>query len=339
MKKPAIFIDAFISSEEKKKWFDYNLAKFIKQGHDVFIISNKMPSFDKFENVKYFEYDSTNRLLTDGSKYTLTSRMRWEYQLYDGLGNSYFLEGYNTPHGFTNWTILYNLKKICKILKNNGYEYMMRCEYDVVFKNYDLMSTIFKDFGVNEKNKTCMILPGGFGCITNFFLINVNYLDAKIPELENEDDYMKFMHTLYGCNASPVFEQLLYSIIKDDCEYLDEKSTFEFIEHLGVCLSDGDMGFRHNIVYGNILMIPINDNTEFFIYNVHNTSPDGKTYIEYTTENSSGQLSNTLFLLLPGRWIRCPCSKFVEIKTSQMKSDKSVRFDLSKPCTFTIVKN
>jgi hypothetical protein len=34
MKKPAIFIDAFISSEEKKKWFDYNLSNFIKEGFD-----------------------------------------------------------------------------------------------------------------------------------------------------------------------------------------------------------------------------------------------------------------------------------------------------------------
>ena len=58
MKKPAIFIDAYISNEEKKKWFDYNVTNFIKAGFDVFVISNKMISFDKFENVKYFEYDS-----------------------------------------------------------------------------------------------------------------------------------------------------------------------------------------------------------------------------------------------------------------------------------------
>jgi len=336
MKKPAIFIDAFISDKEKKKWFDYNLSKFIKQGHDVFIISNKMPSFDKFEDVKYFEYDSTNRLLTDRSKYTLFSHMNWAHQLYDNSGNSCILQGYNNPHGFTNWTILYNLKKICKVLKSRGYEHMIRCEYDVVFKNYDLMSTIFKNFGSTENSKNCMILPGGFGCVTNFFLINIDYLDSLIPEMETEAGYIKYMYKLYGCNLSPIFEELFYNIIDKKCEYLDEKLTNEYIEDIGVCFSGGDLGFRHEIVYNNLLMTPVNNNAEFF---AKNSSTDSNIYLEYTTEDSSGQSSSTLFLLLPGRWIRCKCSKFVEIKTSQMKYGKSVRFDLSKPCTFTIVKN
>ena len=336
MKKPAIFIDAFISDKEKKKWFDYNLSKFIKQGHDVFIISNKMPSFDKFEDVKYFEYDSTNRLLTDRSKYTLISHMNWSQQLYTDTIDSWILQGRTTTHGFTNWTILYNLKKICKVLKSRGYEHMIRCEYDVVFKNYDLMDTIFKNFGTTENSKTCMILPGGFGCITNFFLINIDYLDSLIPEMETESGYIKFMYKLYGCNLSPIFEELFNNILDNKCEYLDEKLTNEYIEDLGVCISGGDLGFRHEVLSNNLLMTPVNNNTEFFMLN---SSTDSNIYLEYTTEDPSGQSSSTLFLLLPRRWVRSPCSKFVEIKTSHMKSDKSVRFDLSRPCDFTLVRN
>jgi hypothetical protein len=181
-----------------------------------------------------------------------------------------------------------------------------------------------------------MILPGGFGCVTNFFLINIDYLDSLIPEMETEAGYIKFMYKLYGCNLSPVFEELFYNIIDKKCEYLDEKLTNEYIEDIGVCFSGGDLGFRHEIVYNNLLMTPVNNNTEFF---AKNSSTDSNVYLEYTTEDSSGQSSSTLFLLLPGRWIRCKCSKFVEIKTSQMKYGKSVRFDLSKPCTFTIVRN
>ena len=336
MKKPAIFIDAFISDKEKKKWFDYNLSKFIKQGHDVFIISNKMPSFDKFEDIKYFEYDSTNRLLTDRSKYTLISHMNWAHQLYTDTIVSWILQGRTTTHGFTNWTILYNLKKICKVLKSRGYEHMIRCEYDVVFKNYDLMDTIFKNFGSTENSKTCMILPGGFGCITNFFLINIDYLDSLIPEMETESGYIKFMYKLYGCNLSPIFEELFNNILDNKCEYLDEKLTNEYIEDLGVCISGGDLGFRHEVLSNNLLMTPVNNNTEFFMLN---SSTDSNIYLEYTTEDPSGQSSSTLFLLLPRRWVRSPCSKFVEIKTSHMKSDKSVRFDLSRPCDFTLVRN
>jgi hypothetical protein len=331
MKKPAIFIDAFISSGENKKWFDYNLSNFIKQGHDVFIISNKMPCFDKFENIKYFEYDSKNRLITDSSKYTLYTAMNWWLELGGGS-----LIGQSKVHGFTNWTILYNLKKICKVLKSYGYEYMIRCEYDVVFKNYDLMNTVFKDFDTNEKSKTCMIMSGDYGCTTNFFLININYLDSKIPEMESEEDYIKFLYSLYGCNLSPVFEHLFNDIIKNDCEYLNPNSTFEYIEHLGVCISAGDLGYRHKLTYNNIFMTPITNNTEFFI---QNNSKDTDIYVEYTTENSLGHTTSTLISMKVNHWAIYKCSNFVEIKTSQMKSDKSVRFDLSHPCDFTVVRN
>ena len=331
MKKPAIFIDAFISTGENKKWFDYNLSSFIKQDYDVFIISNKMPCFDKFEDVKYFEYDSMNRLITDSSKYTLYTVMNWWHDLCGGS-----LRGQSKVHGFTNWTILYNLKKICKVLKSRGYEHMIRCEYDVVFKNYDLMDTIFKNFGSTENSKTCMIMSGDYGCTTNFFLININYLDSKIPEMESEEDYIKFLCSLYGYNLSPVFEQLFNDIIKNDCEYLNINSTFEYIEHLGICISVGDLGYRHKLCYKNIFMTPITNNTEFFL---QNNSKDTDIYVEYTTENSSGHPTSTLISILPGCWVICKCSKFIEIKTSQMKSDKSVRFDLSNPCTFTITRN
>jgi hypothetical protein len=336
MKKTAIFIDAFISSNEKKKWFDYNISNFIKSNQDIFIISNKMPCFDKFEYIKYFEYDSRNRLLNDRSKYTLPTHMYWTLQLYDDKGNNLILQGHNNPHGFTNWTILYNLKKICKVLKSYGYEYMIRCEYDVVLKNYDLMNTIFNDFETNEKSKICMIMPGEFGCVANLFLININYLDSKIPEMESEEDYIKFLYSLYGCNLSPVFEELFDHIVKNDCEYLNPKTTFEYIENIGICLSDGDVGRRNKLCYNSIFMTPINNNKEFLMIN---NSIDTNIYGEYSTENSSGQTTNTLFSILPGNWVKCECSKFVQIKTSEMKANTYVRFDLSNPCNFTLVKN
>jgi hypothetical protein len=335
MKKPAIFIDAYISNEEKKKWFDYNVTNFIKAGFDVFVISNKMISFDKFENVKYFEYDSKNRLLTDKSKYSLCSTIDWGYQLYDEWGGCFF-SGRSYIHGFTNWTVLYNLKKICKVLKSYGYEHMIRSEYDVIFKNYDLMNTIFKDFGSTEKSKTCMILKDQFGCTTNFFLIDVNYIDSIIPEMETEDDYIKFIHSLYGRNLSPVFEELFHNIIKNNCEYLDKPFTYAHIENIGACESSGDTGFRHDITYGSILMTPINNNTEFFM---HNGSDDTSIYIQYTTADALGNPITTIHEVLPKNWNRFKCSNFVEIKTSQMKLGKYLKFDLSKPCTFTIVRN
>lgn len=336
MKKPAIFIDAFINNTDKKTIFDYNVSNFIKNNWDVFIISNKMLSFDKFSEVKYFEYDCNNRLLLNVDKYKLTSNMEWRYQLRYSNGVSSFLHGKTKMHGFTNWTILYNLKRICKVLKRFGYDYMIRYEYDVLLKDYNLMDTIFKKFGQTEKSKNCMILPGGFGCATNFFLINVDYLDSKIPDLETEEDYLNFMRGLYGDNISPVFENLFKDIIISDCEFLDENETYQYIENLSAFISEtGDLGYRHKVVYKSLLMTPINDNTEFIIHN----STKNRIYVNYITYDETGNLSDTLHIIHPNYWVKMPCRKSVEIKTSEMPVDKSIIFDLSEPCLFTFTLN
>lgn len=337
MKKPAIFIDAFIDSFDKKTTFDYNLSNFIKNNWDIFVISNKMISFDKFSDIKYFEYDCHNRLLLNRDKFKLISRQQWvKYLLFEN--GSTHLYGESVTHGFTNWTILYNLKRICKVLKRFNHDYMIRCEYDVIFKDYNLMETIFKKFGETEKSKNCMILPGEFvnwsgACVTNFFLINVDYLDSKLPELETEDDYLNFMYRIYGDNSSGVFEALFNLLIHNDCEYLDSNETSKYIENLSKNLSEtGELGLRHKVMYKSIFMTPVNENREFFIQNF-SSNP---IYIEYKTYDSEDRLTSNLDIINPSCWVRKPCKKLVEIKTSEMPNNKSVSFDLSEPCGFNI---
>ena len=338
MIKPAIFIDAFINNNDKKTTFDYNLSNFIKTNWDIFIISNKILSFDKFSDIKYFEYDSHNRLLLNSEKYKLTTLIRWDRHLYFSNGGSANFYGNSYTHGFTNWTILYNLKRICKVLKRFGYDYMIRCEYDVVFKDYNLMDTIFKNFGNTEKSKNCMILPGGItswykGCATNFFLINVDYLDSKIPELETEEDYLNFLYKIYGDNSSSIFEILFNDLISNDCEYLDIDETKKYIENISVNISEtGDLGYRHKIIYKSLLITPINDNQEFFICNLSNNT----VYFNYKTFDSNDQSISSLEVVYPNCWMRKPCRKFVEIKSSEMPNDKSTIFDLTQPCGFVI---
>ena len=337
MNKPAIFIDAFISDDEKKKWFDYNVSNFIKENFDLFIISNKIPSFDKFENIKYFEYDSKNRVITDMSKYKLCSNINWWFELYDDYG-TYYLSGDSKIHGFTNWTILYNIKRICKVLKSYGYEYMIRCEYDTTFKNYDLMNNVFKDFGTTEKSKTCMIIPASFGCTTNFFLINVNYIDSIIPDLETEDDYIKFINKFYGYNLSPVFEELFFNIIKNDCEYLNKEKTYEYIDNISACASSDDSIHRHKIVYKNLFVTPVNNTSEIFFFN---TSKNNKSvYVKYTTYDDSDNLITENVVIESTRWVKFKCFKSIEIITADMPEGRSIKFDLIKEsCAFTLTKH
>jgi len=334
MKSPAIFIDAYITTNDQKKWFDYNLSNFIKNDWDIFIISNKMTSFDKFSEVKYFEYDCNNRILTDTTRYKISSPLSWFYELYNKEGE-YRVEGLSGIHGFTNWTILYNLKRICKVLKKFGYKHAIRCEYDVSFKDYKLMNTIFSSF---NNDKKCMILPGDWGCTTNFFLFDVEYLDSKIPELETESDYLNFMHTLYNTNESPVFESLFKDIVHSECEYLNVEKTFDYIDKISACASSDDSIYRHKNVYKKLFLSPINNNSEFFFYN---SSLNKKNiYINYSTFDSFDNLITSNIVLHPDQWILKSCNKYVEVNTSDMMSDESLKFDLvNEPCKFTMIKH
>jgi len=329
MKKPAIFIDAFITSEEKKKWFDYNVTNFIKAGYDVFIISNKMISFDKFADVKYFEYDSTNRILLDKSKYKLYSKMRWSRVMFPAGGNPQEFSGISKMHGFTNWTILYNLKKIAKVLKRFGYDHAIRCEYDVVFKSYDLMDTIFKDFGKSENSKNIMIIPGSMGVTTNFFLFGVDYIDKLIGDLETEDDYMKLLNSTYGDNTSPVLEDLFWTMVDNSAHYLNKEDAYKHIEKIDMCVSDGDLGLRHPIMYKSLQVTPVNNNSELFICN---TDKKRTIYLDFATDGRC-----ELLKISPDSWLRVSnCKNFVEIHSSEFPDGRTIRFDLSLPNSFTI---
>ena len=327
MIKPAIFIDAYLSDDNRLDLFNQNLRSYKDCGYDIFVISNRISHFEGFSNLKYFEYDSVNRILVDKTKYTLISKLEWWRELFcsDGL---YDFKGESLTHGFTNWSILYNLKKMAVLLKKRGYTHLIRCEYDVVFKDYDLMKSVFKDYGLTEKSKKCMILPGGFGVTTNFFLIDVNLLIDKIPDMESESDYQKFLVDFYGSNKSPVFEELFYNLIDGNYELLNQVETDKNIKHLGYFISNGDLGYRHPVIYGSLFMTPINDNKQFFLCN------DSETHTIYVDYKTNG--FEEIYSLRPNMWLRIhTCKDFVEIKTSEMIKDHFYKFDLNIPCKFT----
>lgn len=325
MIKPAIFIDAYLSDDSRLELFNQNIKAYKDCGYDIYVISNKISHFERFSNLKYFEYDSENRILKDPSKYTLHSVMSWDFDC-----SKFHVIGTSLSHGFTNWTILYNLKKIALLLKKRGYTHLIRCEYDVVFKDYDLMKNIFKDYGITEKSKKCMILPGGFGVSTNFFLIDIDILIDKIPDMETEEDYLNFLIKFYGYNKSPVFEELFNNLLYDQFEFLDEAKTNENIVNVSCFLSGGDFGYRHSVLYGDLILTPIDDNQKFLFKHCGLKT----VYIDFKTDNL-----HHILCIRPGHYlvINLQNNSFVEVKTSDMDENKVVRFDLNQPCKFKTV--
>lgn len=326
MHKIALFIDAFITNETKYNIFTNNVHKFAQANWDIFVISNKIFSFDRFSQIKYFEYDCEDRILKDPNKYILPSTTYvWnDFYMHDG---KYMFEAHFPSNGYTNWTILYNLKKICKILKEKGYTHLIRCEYDIDFKNYDLMSTIFKNFGKTEKSLIGMGVRGDNkthpGLVTNFFLIGIDYLDRIISDLNTEQDYINYLHNIYGTNNSPVFESLFYHLTKDDFEILDQDETFSYINNPGLCGSDGG-NYRHQSIRKDLMCALINNDKEIFIWN---TSKTDSLILEISTDGVSRiqKFYPTEFCIVPRTF-----TKFIEIRSNTMSSNDIVRFDADK---------
>lgn len=342
MKKPAIFIDAFISSPERQNLLDYNINNFAEAGWDVFVISNKMPSFDAFHNVKYFEYDSRNRLLLNRGKYDLTSQVIIYDSFYDSAGKRFNYRTCSPFHGFTNWTLLYNMRRMALTAKRFGHTHFIGCEYDIKFKDYNLLNNIFKGFGDTESSTNAMFITSPhWGIITNLYLLNVDTVLNTIPDMETEGDYDNFLINRYGNLKSPVFEKLiqdLFLITVGNHWLTAQPVPYEMMEththQWNVCVAAGDSGLRLKIQYKDITMTPVNNNTGFFVRNGA-THP---IYVEYRTQSYQ-----RIVELQPNTWRLwdiLPGEPYVDIRTSQSvtQSPDFIRFDLSHHYDATLIE-
>ena len=135
-----------------------------------------------------------------------------------------------------------------------------------------------------------------------------------------------------------MFEELFFNIIKNDCEYLNKEKTYEYIDNISACASSDDSIHRHKIVYKNLFVTPVNNNSEIFFFN---TSKNNKSvYVKYTTYDDSDNLITENVVIESTRWVKFKCFKSIEIITADMPEGRSIKFDLIKEsCAFTLTKH
>lgn len=346
MKNPAVYMDVFLTDERRHQLFNNNLNGFIKNGWDVFLVSNKIHHFDAFSSVKYFHYDTTNRILPDRYKYHLPDSIYYNFNLHDGV-SQYNFNGYEPIHGFSNWTVFYNLRHIAGILKAKGYTHFVTCEYDVNLQSYDLMNTIFKDFGTTPESMNCMIQKGfeGFNVMVDIYLMNVDTILNAIPVMETEEDYMNFMRVLHprndGIVVSPVYEQLFYRLLIDTTNgpkvhYIDNNVFNTVVNRSTRTVSAGGVS-RQRMSHANMIMCPVNNNESFLLYH-WNRSTSNPILVEYTADGVS-----QLLKIDANCWnlINCRGVKHISVTTSELLSanHSPFEFDLvNQNYNFTFTK-
>lgn len=326
--KLPICIDAFLTDESRHQIFNRNMSLMADAGWDVFVFTNRIHGFTGFSKVKYLEYDNTNRILADRSAYELPSPMYHHRILSDSSGNSYKLYIHEKMHGFTNWTLFYNMRREAETVKRFGYTHYIHTEYDIRYTNTDLMGTLFREFGDTPESLRCMVGHNmwGFGAFTNTYLMNVDLVLDTIPLMNTEEEYREFLIKLYGSPQSPVYERMFeYLFLKDGAYHvLTEENLCSVIDFNSMVGSAGDVGNarRSYVAYGGALICPIHDGTACLILN-ENTHP---ILVEYTTGDPE---KTHHFSVGPGQWITMPASHHIKVVTvDMMASGLSLTFDL-----------
>lgn len=322
--KPAIFIDAYLNTPEREAIFQRNVQNFIDAGYDLFIISNKIHSFDKFDKVKYFEYDSRNRLLKDRSGYLASSDSDYFHygKDYTFIHNSekYKFNTYSPIFNTTNLSVLYNTRRICEIVKEFGYTNVLRVEYDCIFESYDLENTLLKGYDTEDWNNYGLAAWGCYGVYTNFLYLNVDYFISKIPLIKTDYQYKDFILESFGELKYLTFEKVIAWKL-NKLKVLNRDETDKYVVNTTNTFTSVQSTNRYNFYSGNLLVSTINDHTALLIDNEYQEPID--ITIEHGDKKETINLYSNCFYYLnitPGIYLCVKHKDFVKV------------IDTTKPC-------
>lgn len=282
--KPAIFIDAYLNSPEREEVFHKNVQNFIDHGYDVFIISNKITKFDKFDKVKYFEYDSRNRLLKDRTGYLSSSDSDYfhygrKFNFY-GSTEPHVLFTYSPIFNTTNLSVLYNTRRICDIAKEFGYTNILRVEYDCIFDRYDFENTFLKGYQTEDWNNYGLAGSGCFGVYTNWIYLNVDYFISKIPLIQSDYQYKDFICKNFGELKYLTFEKILYKTL-NKIKIISGDEAKNYIGSSTNTFTSDQTYNRFNFYSGKLLVASTNDHTCVLLDNEY----DEEISVTITKEN------------------------------------------------------
>lgn len=315
--KPAIFIDAYLSTSEREEVFQRNVQNFIDAGYDLFIISNKIHSFDKFDKVKYFEYDSRNRLLKDRSGYLASSDSDYFHygKDYTFIHNSekYKFNTYSPIFNTTNLSVLYNTRRICEIAKEFGYTNILRVEYDCIFDSYDLENTLLKGYDTEDWNNYGLAAWGCYGVYTNFLYLNIDYFISKIPLIKTDYQYKDFILQNFGELKYLTFEKIIAWKL-NKLKVLNKNETDKYVVTATNTFTSVESTNRYNFYSGNLIVSTLNNHTALLIDNEYQESVD--IIIEFDNKKETINLNSNCFYYLnitPGKFLSVKHKNFVKV--------------------------
>ena len=233
--KIGLFIDYYETGAKSRELVNDCLQKFLDCGYDIFFISNNITSIDiPINKLKYFEYDPVNRLHFSKMKpfHILSDSWLGKQEQDESFYRLSLLCGAYNP---ADWSVFYNIAKAAQLMKDRGYDYMLKLDYDVVRKNYDVLNTIFKNFngGSGQTIESKFWGAAKFGGLLNNFLLSTDLISLKIPlnKIQTDEGYQLWVKSLKRDFQFqfPIFEGINSVLFRDCSEVIPYENIKEQI--------------------------------------------------------------------------------------------------------------
>lgn len=210
MDKEIIIIDAFIYNYENESKLRDFILNIKKTKIPILLISNTVIEKDIINMVDYSIYDHNNRLLSDNF-HNVDMFILWGI-----IGDIKF----NTYHKHTQkhaLSVMVNLFNALKFVKNLGYNYFHRIEYDTILGEKTINTISHNlDRCKNENKKGYFILNEDSKTHTfQYFMSEIDLFFEMIPEIKSEDDYINIVKEKFENIDFIIVEKLMYSLLNN----------------------------------------------------------------------------------------------------------------------------
>lgn len=335
MKKYAVIIDSYPSSEEQKDRLLDNLKSLNSQGVDVLLTSHYPCGSNIIEECKYFLFEKTNNY------YFLDSHIINEnikeiknpiYLKYSNIGDEVFYDRLVV----TGWSVSITSQffNAIKFLYNKGYDYAFYlvddfiCPTDFREKIDNIIESSKSKRNYFLKHKPIFnswFAPFFFGFTIDDILI------SRIPNIDISDNKL---YQRYFPNCS--FEDVMLKIWSDDDNYVDEHDVLNFIfgqnkwDLVSSVISSGQSEL-HNNTSSSIYVSENKENGKYCImlYNYWNSNVDFNICIKNKLNEVIYQININLH---KGQWFKdyidylFDSNDFISLHKDVTASDKSCSF-------------
>lgn len=211
--KPILIVDAYIEDDNQEKLLNNFLGRVLNI-YPIFLISNSKINQNTLDKVDYFFYDKKNNLFED------------EYDNYEsfylwGIVDKFKLHNlyvHKQRHGLS---VLINLFRSLKIVKELDFTHFIRVEYDAILgkKTLEDYKNIFNELNVYGKKLKCFVNQNNKVQSFQYFAGEIDFFLNNFIKIKSEKEYQQFINQKYGNNNFVTVEKIMFDLINDlNCE-------------------------------------------------------------------------------------------------------------------------